>query len=618
MLAYWRDNAPTSGAGVKMLDTRNMFAWAWDARPFPDFPAQGGTWRDASNYHLGHWINGRLEQAPLKWIIGDLCASAGIEDFDAARIVGPATLANGVVADGPVSARDTIEHIADALQFDAYETGGKIVFASRSQMKTIDISLDDLVMESADDVGYSLTRAQETDLPGAFTLSFIDMYRSYDSGTVRERKQIGTSQNTASLSAPLILDPGYAKELARALLQQHWQARDTGTLKLPPSFSIVDPGDCIAFDIGESAPLKFRVERIERGEFLSLEITGFDPSSARFGSASAGADALAKPSAQTHGPPIVEFLDLPLLTGDEPQPWAPRIAAFATPWNGVNVYRTVDGTNTLIASVATPALMGEIVDGAFYAGPRSVWDYGNSLYVRFYSDAALSSKSEAEVFDGANMVAVKAPGGEWEIVQFAEAELLDTNKYRLSKLLRAQFGTEAGMANPVPIGSRVVVLNPATLATLGITVDQIGQALTLRTGPANDSPSAASYFDYAITPRGVGLRPWSVSHLRGRRPLGYGDVEIEWKRRTRYGGDAWDPPDVPLNEQSELYDLEILDWSGDVLRAANGLTSPAWTYVAADQTADWGGPQNVYPMRVYQRSAQIGRGYAQIHNVQVQ
>jgi NlpC/P60 family putative phage cell wall peptidase len=402
---------------------------------------------------------------------------------------------------------------------------------------------------------------------------------------------------------------------ARALLQQKWQARDSATLKLPPSFSAVEPGDCLAFDIGEAAALKFRVEKIDRGDFLSCEVVGFDPSSARFGSDSAGADALTKAAPRAFGPPIVEFLDLPLVTGDEPQPWAPRVAAFSSPWAPVAIYRAVNGSaNALVATVTASTMMGEIVDGAFYPGPRSIFDNGNSLYVQFYGAAQLLSKSEAEVFDGANAVAVKSPSGDWEIVQFAQAELLAPNKYRLSKLLRAQQGTEAGMADPAPIGARVVVLNAAALATLDIGVDQLGQTLSLRAGPAHDDPGAASYFDYSVTPRGVGLRPYSVSQIAGAR-LGSGDVVFNWARRTRYGGDAWNPGDVPLNEESERYDLEILDWSSNVLSTVSGLAAPTWTYALADQANDWGGPQGAYPLRVYQLSAQVGRGQAAKTNI---
>jgi hypothetical protein len=55
MLAYWRDHAPTSGSGVTIMEPRN-----------------------APNYHLGHWLTCRFEEAPLAWILGDLAVGVSI------------------------------------------------------------------------------------------------------------------------------------------------------------------------------------------------------------------------------------------------------------------------------------------------------------------------------------------------------------------------------------------------------------------------------------------------------------------------------------------------------------------------------------------------------------
>ena len=65
---------------------------------------------------------------------------------------------------------------------------------------------------------------------------------------------------------------------------------------------------------------------------------------------------------------------------------------------------------------------------------------------------------------------------------------------------------------------------------------------------------------------------------------------------------------MPLNEESESYDLEVLDGAGDVLRTVPGLSSPGWTYSAADQAADFGAPQSSYTLNIYQLSALYGRG----------
>lgn len=607
MLSYWRDHAPVSGSGVKMVEPRNMFAWAWDARPYPDFPAKGATWRDGANYELGHWLTGRLAEVPLKWIVGELCASVGLTDYDTSGLFGPDSLVIGAVADGVVSPRDVLAQIDDAYQFDAFESGGRLAFAWRGAARTIAISLDELVIESAEDVGYSLTRAQETDLPGAMQLSAINPFNQFAPESVSVSRDTGNSRNVASFQAPTVVEPTYARTMARKLLQQAWAGRDAGTIKLPPSRLAIDPGDCLSFDVGGGA-MTMRAERIDVGTFRTLDLVGFDPSLARLGSAPGeGGSGRNQPPAQTHGAPIIEFLDIPLLIGDEPSPWAPRIAAYSSPWVPVAVFQTVGASNTLVATVDAPSAIGELT-APLYSGVRFLWDISNAVYVQFYGDAQLLSKTDAEVFDGANAIAVKnGVAGQWEIIQFAQAELIGPNKYKLSKLLRAQLGTEAGIADPIATGSHVVVLNAATLAIVNMNVGQIGQALTLRAGPANYDPGDSSYFDYPVTPAGVGLRPWSVSHVHGARASGSNDVTFSWARRTRFGGDAWDPPDVPLNEQNESYDLEIMN-GADIVRAVLGLAAPSFLYTAAMQTADFGAPQGNYTICVYQNSAQIGRG----------
>ena len=72
-------------------------------------------------------------------------------------------------------------------------------------------------------------------------------------------------------------------------------------------------------------------------------------------------------------------------------------------------------------------------------------------------------------------------------------------------------------------------------------------------------------------------------------------------------GDSWNAPEVPLGEASESYDLEILNGGGSVLRSVTGLPVAVWTYSAAMQTADFGGPVTSLRLRVFQ-NGQLGRG----------
>ncbi len=63
---------------------------------------------------------------------------------------------------------------------------------------------------------------------------------------------------------------------------------------------------------------------------------------------------------------------------------------------------------------------------------------------------------------------------------------------------------------------------------------------------------------------------------------------------------------MPLNEESERYELDILNGPSVVRTIA--ATSPTVAYTAAEQTADFGSPQAAVAVKVYQISAAVGRG----------
>jgi hypothetical protein len=104
--------------------------------------------------------------------------------------------------------------------------------------------------------------------------------------------------------------------------------------------------------------------------------------------------------------------------------------------------------------------------------------------------------------------------------------------------------------------------------------------------------------------RGQGLKPLSPIHLRATRSMG--DLHLTWIRRTRLGGDTWDTVEVPLGEAEERYEIDIID--GAAIKRTLIATTPATTYTAAQQTADFGAPQASIALRLYQLSPTRGRG----------
>ncbi len=609
VLSYWRDNSPTAGGGFKMVDPLNMFAWTWDARPYPDFPGKSSVWSDAPNWEYGHWLNGRINQIPLWILIKELCNIVGITAIDITALYGANVLVKGYVIDSIVSVRDMINTLTDAYQFDGFESEGLIKFALRANTKITALDSNDFAITSDEQIGLSLTRGQETDLPRTVKMTFIDEFNDYNDASIDSSRAIGKSQNVASYSIACVLDQSYARGLADTIIQFAWVEREKGEALFPPSKIKFDPSDGVSISWG-SRIYNGRIRQIDTGQHRKVEFTGFDTS--LFNAGNIPQERKVGQFNESYGSTIIEYMDLPLVTGAEPLPWAPRIAAYQNPWpGGVSVYKSNGSGYTYNSGVSQFSGMGEL-QSPLYSGPVDRWDDGNSAWIQFYSNVGLLSITDARVFAGENVLAIKnAVTNEWEILQFATAVLNATNQYTVSRLLRGQLGSEGAMLNPFPIGSRVVFINTALLGILNISADLRNIAQVLRSGPSVYDVANTVYQEGSFTFKGIGLRPYSVSNIKGRK-VGT-DVLFDWKRRTRFGGDSWDQAEVPLNEESEKYDIEIMN--GAVVVRTATVTTNSYTYLAADQVTDFGSAQSSYTIRVYQISGIYGRG--QVNSTQV-
>jgi hypothetical protein len=102
---------------------------------------------------------------------------------------------------------------------------------------------------------------------------------------------------------------------------------------------------------------------------------------------------------------------------------------------------------------------------------------------------------------------------------------------------------------------------------------------------AGSDVSGADTVDFTNT--GNELRPYAVAQL-GAYIDTPGNIVITWLRRTRVGGQWKDfSGRVPVSEDAELYDVEILDDLNNVVRTISGLTTPTAVYTVAHQMQDF-------------------------------
>lgn len=602
--SYWRApgrNPVSAVYGEAMIDMGRAHVWAWDARPFPDWPLRTEVWSDGPLWRTGHWLNGRAGAAPLGEMVREICARAGVGDVDVAGLRGACA---GYALDRVMSAREALSPLMTAFAFEAAESEGRVRFFHAGYGAETALDADDLAeREEGESAAARLTRSEAAGLPGAAKAIYVDPVADYQLAAVEARLTGAAPAGVAQVQLPLSLTRSEAEGVAKRVLHEAWAAREQAAFALPPSLMRLEPGDAVTLSV-DGRPRSFRLTRVAEAGRMLVEAGRLERT--LYAGGVAALEGGIGPVAPVFGPPLVAVMDLPALaTGGAEEGLC--LAAFAEPWPGqVSVLRAAspDGPFQEAVRLTRRAVMGETAS-VLARAPAHVWDRTGSLDVALYG-GSLSAASERDVLDGANRAAVETAPGVWEALQFAGAELIAPSTWRLSGLLRGQAGTESAMAEALAAGARFVLLDAAVARMPGGAEAQ-GSHWALRLGPAGASPDDAAFADAQADYAARGRLPFAPGHVRAVRAGG--DLALSWVRRARDDAGSWSELEVALGEEAERYRLEILD--GAAVKRRVESDAPGFLYTAAMQAADWGGaaapPLSV---RVAQISPRFGAGAA--------
>jgi hypothetical protein len=592
MIEYWTADG--------LVAPENMFLWCWDARPFPQFPALATVWPDGENWSRGHWIIGRLGLTTLAQTVGRIMQRAGFltADYDVLDLELSGILVSGMGVFEVTTYRDVLENLMRTYNFDVLESSGKFKFVMRGAPDQVQINIDDLVVSG--DNSFAKTRTQDLELPDRTTVRFLDPSRNYSVTVVDGHTVTGDSNKIDNFTSNSVISVSYAKRLADIITQEAWVAKNKISFSLPTTYLRVEPGDVFEFQF-DGVTRRYRVQSLTFGDQIDVEAIGYAESLYR-------TDVFADTDPTVDftvpfGSSLVIFAELPVPDDRLPNLWSPRVLVAQDPWPGsVLIYEDDQAGGFLLNSVQPiPAIVG-FSNTPLERGPTEVWDRASSVNVKFDDeDFSLVSTTEAAVLNGANVLAILTPFGEWEVFQFADALLEPDGSFTLSKFLRGRLGTEPYMGNPTPAGSRVVVYDAERFGTISGSDDRLGVPFDCRYGPAEIDVTDNRYVDQIVTPRGVAYRPYSPVHLRQTR-VG-NNIQLSWTRRTRIGGDNWLDGEVPLSEETERYEIEI-----DGGRTISVVGSNSIVYTEAEQIVDFGAAQVQVNWTIYQMSDRFGRG----------
>jgi len=553
-LEHWVEAKAVSGPDAP-VDPDHIYAWAWDARPYPAFPISADIWGDGSNWHGGHWLNGRLGTAPLRETIRHVMADFGVANVAVGDI--PNTM-DGMVVGSPQDARaviDPLVSVFDVVVRDDDGLSNPIVVEPTQNNRINLLPTEDLVV-TADKPERVFVDAQRDEVPSSVLVSFRDPLYEYKrlAKTVRPLASAGEFQT--QLTSPGVVRDAMAQQIAHAWATRASALASSVEFDLSLKWVGLQTGDLISFVDDTNAKL-WLVERIELSDRLSVAARAYRPDSA-YVFENNGFYGLDSPTLSGDFGSIPEhvFLDLPASESFEDHACF-MVAAVRPSSRSTVVYASVDGEEyTLRAELPDDAVLGTL-RSPLGDGSVATWDMANVLEMEVAAGEFASLTDKAAL--GGNNLAAIEKSGSWEIISFSLVEEIEPGVWQLSRLLRGLGGTEDLVGQEADVGAQFVLLDSA-IQPAGIRANEVGREISLRVGE-NGRPFTDRYFETSVKTPGVRARlPLNPVHLTATRTSDAG-LQIQWIRRARRGADDWTAVEIPLDEDFELYVVRVEDGS---------------------------------------------------------
>lgn len=547
------------------------------------------------------------EEISVGAVVDDLCTRGGVDDASCAHLT---DLVRGyaVTRNGPIIGN--LSPLGAAYYFDIAEQAGSLRFVKkgRSLKGTMPIGQTGCRLPDsriAEPITY--TTKSDLNMPKEVVVTYQDPDLDYQSNSQRASRDEGTALNRVTMELPMTLDPDQARQIADRVLWEAWIARYGANLKTDDTWVKRGAGDLMGIPAaGEVLP--YKITRVTRGNngINEWELTREDPFAYQ-SLAEAVGGRIPVNALRVPGETRLVMMDCPLLRNQDDNTgfyWA--CTGVSPYWRGAEIFRSSDegASYQTMSRIGVRAVIGDAVY-ALQDGPTDYWDRGNTVMVVLdFEDDVLESIDEEAVLRGNNAFWLGAADGQnGEIIQFATATLVGPQTYVLSDLLRGRLGTEANAGihgnNEVFVLLQMSFIGRSDYGPADFDRERLYKPVSLLTS-IDDTDSQE------FTNTGAGRKPLSPVHFRGTRD-GSNNLDVTFIRRTRHRVPGLGRGPVPLGEESERYEIDIYD-GVDVVRTITATTT-SFSYSAAEQTSDGLTPGDLVSMRIYQISADRGRGF---------
>lgn len=559
----------------------------------------------------------------LSSVVADQLRMSGLEDedFDLTEIQDIEI--DGYLIGSKASARSNIELLCNAYFFDLVSTDGQLQARRRGRAPVVTITSDDFIIEneSSGDArsDFNAKYIQELSLPKEVQVVYMNLDSDYAIGAQYARDEDTSAINTLTLNMPLLLSNDKARQIAETIYQNMWLEREVITFSTSFDYVQYEPADVI--NVIDYNNIHYTVRLVSKTEGDNGRITWEAVRDER----SVYSQEMPGATPDKQGPSEVKFIEtteiipmnLPLMLDGQVDQNAYYVAASAKnngQWNGAVTYRSLDNVNFSMINDATftgsqNTIYG-ICENALLDDDCFTYDIRSKITVNLRNkNAILSSRPYNDLQSLKFNYALIGS----EVVQFANANLIDDGVYELSGFIRGMHGTDV-FSTGHDDGEKFILLDASKIKTVAQDLSGINNNFWVKGVSVGQTFNKGD--NKAFTNNGLTITPLSPYSFVQKQLNG--DFKFLWYRRARKNAGLNNNIDVPLDENTEAYTIEFYSdntYSNAVSQYQVTLKQ-SFTYTTAMQIADFGTAQSVVYSKIYQLSDRIGRGFASIPKVQ--
>jgi hypothetical protein len=562
------------------------------------------------------------DNARIRLVLEDLMNRAEMDadlyDLTALPETGVPSHVLGYTVAKVTSFRAAMETLLEAFNIDCAEMGNQLVFRPKNREYDHTIDYSDLAAIEAggkgNGVAIKISLRDPIEMPKRLTIRYRDPEREYQVNTAVAARQFTQSVQESSAELSAVLPPYIAKQYARDKLRSLWYERKAGSWTAPHKYLYISPSDKVFIngsDYGK-ADFVFRVTSVSRAANGILSMEGVIKETNLYSPVEGETDAVGTDNLwhpQIGGTRVpatyTKLLNLPpLRESDNDAGFYYGMSGQSGTWNGATLNRqlTSQSAYELLGLLTNGTVLGFAETGLGYFATPGLLDTTNTIVVQLYNASdVLSSITAEELLSTKLNVAVI---GE-EIIQFMNATDLGSGRWELSNLLRGHLdtGTEEILSGHLAHDSFVLLEE----FTLGNHVEDISFAFNPYPYKGVTVNSQISQFSaQEFTNSAERLRPFRPFGVTGVRDVS-NNLTISWIRQDRLVYSMVDGADIPISEDYEQYEVEILDGT-TVVRTFVVDDATEVAYTAAAQTSDGLTPGDPVSLNIYQMSAILGRG----------